>query len=107
MLKINRMTERIVKIALALLFFLCLLDMPYGFYELVRFIAMIGFGILSFKSYERQNRSLSIAYLILAIVFQPLLKISFGRQIWNIIDVIVALLLLISLFVTPRPRASK
>jgi len=30
----------IIKIILALLFFLCLADMPYGFYQIVRFVEL-------------------------------------------------------------------
>jgi hypothetical protein len=46
----------IIKIALTLFLFLCLLDMPYGFYQLVRFASLIGFGILVFKANE-QNKN--------------------------------------------------
>ena len=36
-----------VKLVLVALMMLCLLPMPYGFYNLVRFISMIGFAILA------------------------------------------------------------
>lgn len=41
--------EKIIKIGLAVLMFGCLLNMPYGYYQLVRFIALIGFGVLAIK----------------------------------------------------------
>jgi hypothetical protein len=91
--------ERIIKIVLAALFFLCLLDMPYGFYQLVRFIALVGFSILAYQSYENENKYLTIIYIGLAILFQPLIKISLGREIWNIVDVIVGIGLIVSLFI--------
>jgi len=37
-----------------------------------------------------------IIYIALAILFQPLLKISLSRDLWNILDVIVGIGLLIS-----------
>jgi hypothetical protein len=40
-----------------------------------------------------------IVYAALALLFQPLVKITLGRTIWNIVDVIVATGLLISLFI--------
>lgn len=46
--------EFLVKIALAVLLFLCLADMPYGYYEFVRVAAMIGFSLLAFWSYEKR-----------------------------------------------------
>ena len=88
-----------IKIVLAILLFLCLADMPYGFYQFVRFAAMIGFGILAFQSAESENKSFLIIYGALAILFQPFFKIALGRELWNIVDVIVGVGLIISLFV--------
>ena len=85
--------EKLIKIILAILLLLCLIDFPYGFYQLVRFIALVGFGILAFKEYEKDNQSGMIIYIVLALLFQPLIKISLGRTLWNIVDVIVALYL--------------
>ena len=48
---------KIIKIGLAVLFFLCLLKMPYGFYELVRFLALAGFSFLAFKAYENDSKN--------------------------------------------------
>lgn len=94
--------ENIIKMVLAVLFFLCLLEMPYGYYQFVRFLALIGFAILAFKSYERQENTMTIVYVGLAILFQPLLKISLGRELWNIIDVIVGIGLIVSIFMKPK-----
>ena len=88
-----------IKIVLAILLFLCLADMPYGFYQFVRFAAMIGFGILAFQSAESENKSFLIIYGALALLFQPFFKIALGRELWNIVDVIVGVGLIISLFV--------
>ena len=88
----------IIKLILAVLLFLCLLDMPYGYYQLVRFVALIGFGILAFKANEQNKKTEMIIYGGLALLFQPFFKIALGRQIWNIVDVIVGIGLVISLF---------
>jgi len=90
--------EKVIKLGLALLFFICLFDMPYGFYQLVRFIALVGFGVLAYKSYESKNQTLTIIYAGLAILFQPLIKISLGREIWNVVDVIVGVGLIGTIF---------
>ena len=91
--------KTMIKISLAVFLLLCLLDMPYGFYQLVRYLALIGCGILAYRSYEKKNNTLVITYIALAILFQPLLKISLGREIWNVIDVVVGAGLVVSLFV--------
>jgi|GEM_PF-4208287 len=38
-------SEIFIKIVLAILMLLCLLDMPYGYYQLVRYLAMVGLAI--------------------------------------------------------------
>ena len=72
--------------------------MPYGYYQFVRFMGLIGFGFLAYDSNNKGNQTSMIVYIALAILFQPLFKISFGRELWNIIDVIAGLGLIITVF---------
>lgn len=87
----------IIKIVLAVLFLVCLLDMPFGYYQLIRFLGMIGFGLFAFRAYSRKDNTYFIIWLASVILINPLFKISLGRDIWNIIDVIWALWLLLSI----------
>ena len=87
----------IIKIVLAVLFLVCLLDMPYGYYQLVRFLGMIGFGLFAYKSFNRQDNTYFIIWLASAILINPIFKIALGREIWNIVDVIWAIWLLVSI----------
>lgn len=91
------MIAKIIKIILSILFFICLANMPYGYYQLVRFIALVGFAILAYYANEKGNKIEIIIFVALAILFQPLVKIALGRNLWNIIDVIVGVALLLSL----------
>lgn len=84
-----------VKLSLAALMVLCLLPMPYGFYNLVRFIAVIGFAILAVNAYRNSHTTLAITYGALALLFQPFIKLVLGRDVWNIVDVAVAVFLIV------------
>jgi hypothetical protein len=97
-------SETIIKIVLAIVLFLCLLDMPYGFYQLVRFMALIGFGILAYIANEQNKKTEMIVYGGLALLFQPFFKIALGREIWNIVDVIVGIGLIASLIINRTKR---
>ena len=97
--------DKLIKILLAILFIICLAEMPYGFYQLVRFIALIGFAGLAYIANERQKNIEAIIYVGLALLFQPIIKIALGREIWNFIDVLVALALLASLFLQSKDRS--
>ena len=92
----------VIKIILAILFFLCLADMPYGFYQFVRFAGLIGFAILAYQANQQGRQTEMIIYGGLALLFQPFFKIALGRQMWNIVDVVVGVGLLISIFMKPK-----
>ena len=88
-----------IKIVLTILFLLCLLDMPYGYYQIVRFAGLLGFGILAFLSNENKQKILTVIFIGLAILFQPFFKIALGREIWNIIDVVISIFLITTIFI--------
>lgn len=89
-----------IKIILSILLLLCLFDMPYGFYQLIRFVALVGFSVLA--NQYRENKIMMLVFISLALLFQPFFKISLGRTLWNIVDVLVAIFLLISLKSSPK-----
>ena len=91
-MKKNR--QLFIYIGLAIVLLLCLLDMPYGFYTLVRFLAMVAFAYLAFLQYKDGDNARMWVFVVLAVLFQPLFKITLGRTIWNIVDVVVAAYLL-------------
>ena len=78
----------IVKLIVAILLILCLANMPYGFYTLVRFVAAFAFA--SYDYFKAGKDGLGFTFAALAVLFQPFIKIALGRFIWNIVDVIVA-----------------
>jgi hypothetical protein len=94
--------DKAIKIILVILFFLCLADMPYGYYQFVRFAGLIGFAILAYQANQQGRQSEMIIYGGLALLFQPFFKIALGREMWNIVDVVVGIGLIISIFMKPK-----
>jgi hypothetical protein len=94
--------DKIIKIILAILFFICLTDMPYGYYQFVRFAGLIGFAIFAYQAHKQGRQNEMFIFSGLAFLFQPFFKITLGRQLWNIVDVIVALGLVISIFLKSK-----
>ena len=87
-----------INIVLAVLLLLCLAPMPYGYYQLVRLLATIAFAVMAFRYYKQRIMWLVYTFGVLALMFQPFYKIAFGRTMWNIVDVIVAVGLTILFF---------
>ena len=81
----------ILKLIIAIMLILCLADMPYGFYELVRFAAAGAFVYLSYDYFKNKKDGLGFLFAGLALLFQPFLL---GRVLWNIIDIVVAVALI-------------
>lgn len=86
-----------LKLILSILLLLCLFDMPYGYYQFVRLAAGISFAYFAYAAYEEKKEIQVLLYIGLAILFQPFLKIALGRELWNIVDVLVAIGLVISI----------
>lgn len=88
--------SKTIKIVLAIILLLCLFKMSYGYYQLVRFISFIGFAVLAYRANEGKRETETVIYISLALLFQPFLKVALGRTIWNIVDVVVGIGLIVS-----------
>ena len=85
----------IVELVLAALFMGCLAPMPYGYFILVRFAATVGFLLLAWGYSQRKEQVQMIVALVLAALFQTFAPLSLGRVLWNIVDVVVAISLVL------------
>ena len=95
-----------VYLILAVLMLLCLAPMPYGYFQLVRFVAMVVFGLMAYQYYCRNKTIAATTFSVLALLFQPIYKIALGRATWNVIDVAVAALF-IGLYVLEKRLEKK
>ena len=78
------------------LLFLGAAPMPYGYYQLLRIVGTAVFVWASVVAYQRKHQALPWVYACLAIVFNPILKITFPKELWMAIDAGSAVLLLVS-----------
>ena len=95
-----------VYLILAAMMLICLAPMPYGYFQLVRFVAMVVLGVMAYQYYMRHKTVATVIFVVLAVLFQPIYKIALGRVTWNVIDVAVAALL-VGLFVLEKRLEKK
>lgn len=88
----------ILYLFLAAMMLLCLASMPYGYFQLVRFLSTLAFGVMTYRYYRERKEWLAYTCGTLALLFQPFYKIALGRTVWNIVDVIVAIGLIMLFF---------
>ena len=80
----------ILNLLLAVLLLLCLADMPYGYYTLVRYVSAFVFAYYAYVCFKAERVGLAFTFGALALLFQPFYKIVLGRTVWNVVDVVVA-----------------
>ena len=88
-------TLNIIGLVLSVALLLCLLPMPYGYYVLVRFCATIVVICIAVSYGDKDMTAMAVLAGALALLFQPFFKIALGRVMWNIVDVIVAIGLIV------------
>lgn len=59
---------------------------------------MVVFGVYAYKFYTAKKEGLTWVFVTLALLFQPFAKIGLGRTLWNVVDVIVAIGLIVLFF---------
>ena len=60
---------------------------------------MVGFGYMAFQYFKQRKEVLTWTFVTLALLFQPFAKIELGRTVWNIVDVLVAIGLIVLFFI--------
>ena len=73
------MNIKLLYLLLSALLLLCLAPMPYGYYQLVRFISMVLFALFAYNYWIKEIKPLAITYGALALLFQPFVKVALGR----------------------------
>ena len=91
--------KTITKIILTILFILCLANMPYGYFQIVRFLGMFIFAWFAYIDGSRKDKTLFIIWVSSALLINPFIKIALGRAIWNLIDVVWDILLIVTIWV--------
>jgi hypothetical protein len=69
--------------------------LPYGFFTILRFIVSISAIYLAWLSYEYKSEQYwIIVFIIITILFNPIIPIYLTREIWIPIDIITGIFFL-------------
>ncbi len=98
---------KFLKLILIILFVGCLFNMPYGYFQLVRFAGMALFFLFAYQVRDKRNKTFMIMWLLCGVLLNPFIKIALGRTIWNIVDVILTLILIYSIWKDGEERGNK
>lgn len=68
-----------------------LLHLPYGYYTLLRLVVCLAAAIIAYQSWPK-HAPWSVAFAIVALLFNPLIIVALDRETWAPIDAAVAAL---------------
>lgn len=75
-----------IYVVAATLCFVAILDMPYGFYTLLRWIVCIASIPIILKGFSTESKLWGWLFIVIVVLFNPFAKVSFDKSIWRVID---------------------
>ena len=74
------------------------IHLPQGYYVLLRHVVCLTASLLSWFSYVSNKHAWVWIMGFIALFFNPIIPLHFGREVWLVADVLVAVLFCIFLF---------
>lgn len=88
----------------ALCLLVAILPWPYGYYVFLRIVVCIAALFVIAVAYERRQTWAMCLWGIVAILFNPIIKIPLSREIWQPIDFVCTILFLIAAIFVKLPK---
>jgi hypothetical protein len=70
--------------------FVALLEMPYGYYQLLRVGICLGSAFLALRAFEEQKNELVWALVANVLIYNPVAPLALGRELWTVVNVVTA-----------------
>lgn len=76
----------------AALLLLATARLPYGYYTFTRIVVCAAGALLAYTGWNegRMQRAFAIALVLMAVLFNPLIPIHLGREVWLFLDLAAA-----------------
>lgn len=88
----------VIPLIIAALLLGALPKMPGGYYDLLRIVVSVFAGFISYRGFSNQDISLKSLwpwfFAFITILFNPIIHVKLGKEIWSIVDASLALFFL-------------
>jgi hypothetical protein len=88
---------KIIKIICGIILLIALLNNPYGYYQILRWVIMGASAYLAYTYFTSDNKKYGWVFLVVAVLFNPLWPFFFDKSTWQILDLITSGVFFISL----------
>ncbi|MFA4907250.1 MAG: DUF6804 family protein [archaeon] len=103
-MKLNKNKNIAIVISVVFLFLAMIEGWPYGFFTLLRLVVFGTTVYLSWLACKSKKQAWIWIFGFIALVFNPLIPLHLGRDLWVVVDLLVAVFLIISIFVLNYQR---
>ena len=79
-----------IRYVIAGLLLLGVFELPYGFYGFLRIVVTLYAVVLAYSAYKNRANNVMYLWIGIAILFNPLLPIYLGKEIWVVLDLLTA-----------------
>lgn len=87
-----------LKVVVITMLLWALADNPYGYYQFLRWAILAVGSYTTYSAHRAGDKVWPWIFGAIVILFNPIFLITFSRETWQIIDVVVAMIFFMSLF---------
>ena len=99
----ERRPHLIPSVVIAFLLLIATLPLPYGYYMFLRWVTCGMAAFTAYIGYQWETKWALYVFIPIAILFNPIFPIHLTKEIWQPIDIVVAVLFSVSAFVLKKP----
>lgn len=81
----------IASVISAVMLVIALGNQQYGFYDLLRIVVCFTGGLTAYVAFQYKSYFISTISVVVAMLFNPIIKVTLERETWNSIDIAVSL----------------
>ena len=83
--------EPIPIVVIAIMLIIAVFPLPYGYYTALRILVLVVSCYSGYKAYQWKRTWAIWLFVALAVLFNPVIRVAFTKGIWQVLDVIAAL----------------
>lgn len=95
MIKFIKNTPIPTFISVTMLLMAMCINLPYGFYTLMRLVVCLTCIFDASLAYQKKQRYWMYTMGFIALLFNPIIKVHFDKSTWQLIDLVTAIVLVI------------
>jgi len=74
----------------------------YGYYIFLRWVVFLSSVYVAYLFFKIKRTNWEWVIVIIAILFNPIIPVYLSKEIWQVIDIIVAIIFIVTIFISKK-----